>query len=53
MPERVGEVLPEEVLQLMDECQEAGGHHGRRDSDQRTEEDQAQVAAAGRHPRTL
>jgi hypothetical protein len=46
VPERVGQVLPQQVLQLVYEGEDARGQEGRRYADQRAEEDEAEVAAA-------
>ena len=47
MPERVGKVVPEPVLNVVHERQEERGHQCRRDADQGTEGDEAQVRARG------
>jgi hypothetical protein len=53
VPERVREVVPEQVLQLVHERQEPGGEDGRGNPDQRAEQYEAEVLAPGWHPRTL
>ena len=47
VPSCVGKVVPEPVLELVDEREEDGGDQRRRDADRRAEHDQPQVAALG------
>ena len=47
MPECIGEVVPEPVLDVVDERQEHGRDKRRRDADHGAEGDEAQVRASG------
>ncbi len=47
VPEAIREVIPEDVLELMDERQEAGGEQRRRHPDRGTDQDQTQVCRPG------
>jgi hypothetical protein len=46
VPERVGQVLPQQVLEFVYECEEPRSQQGGRNPDQGAEDDEAEVGAA-------